>query len=37
MQTNHSSSNAQNVVDLRLEPTSVDHLLIQELSHRVKK
>ncbi|MEY9155641.1 sensor histidine kinase [Bradyrhizobium japonicum] len=36
MQTNHSSSNAQQVVDLRLEPTSVDHLLIQELSHRVK-
>ncbi|MET4841494.1 sensor histidine kinase [Bradyrhizobium japonicum] len=36
MHTNHSSSNVQNDVDLRLEPTSVDHLLIQELSHRVK-
>ncbi|UFW85055.1 sensor histidine kinase [Bradyrhizobium barranii] len=36
MQTNHSSSNAQKIVDLRLEPVSVDHLLIQELSHRVK-
>jgi two-component sensor histidine kinase len=36
MHTNHSSGSAQKIVDFSLAPTSADHLLIQELSHRVK-
>lgn len=36
MQPNHSHSSAQKIVDLSLAPASVDHLLIQEFSHRVK-